>query len=362
MANNQTELKKQPQNVFSETLSHITKVLMKYLFIQLGVLYQVIQGFFIYLTSSKPNILILRPINVAEKIIVFAVYRKNFDKTIDLTLVNLKQQGFKIILVSNCSLNKDFINRLKSTVNIVIQRSNYGRCFAAYKTGFLFLKEKNFYTASNILFMNDTTIFPLFNPKNFWKEINSCKADIVGVYSSNEFFYHVQSFFIYCKNGVFEHPKFIHFWESYLPFNSKSLIIKYGELGFSKMCIGAGFKIHNFINGSKINKCFNNSTKIDKNYFPSPVANYSGSIVDLFRSQHNTSHAFGLIAPIFFDLPLIKTDLLSADSFTQKQIIFALKKKIRKNLFAEVIVELNRKMPKKNEKLLFTLKKFSGII
>lgn len=362
MAHTQFQLKQRPLNVFSETVSHITKVIMKYLFIQLGVLYQVLQGFFIYLTSSKPSVLILRPINVAEKIVVLAVYRKNFDKAIDLTLANLKQRGFKIIFVSNCSLNKDFINRLKSTVNIVIQRSNYGRCFAAYKTGFLFLKEKNFYSARNILFMNDTIIFPLFDPKNFWKEIDSCKADIAGVYSSNEFFYHVQSFFLYCKNGVFRHSKFIHFWESYIPYNSKRLIIKYGELGFSKMCLGAGFIIHNFINGSKINKRFNNLIKIDKNYLPSSVANYSGLITSLFRSRHNTSHAFGLIAPIFFDLPLIKTDLLSAGSFTKKQIIFTFEKKIRKNLLALVIEELNRKMPKKNEKLLFSLKNFSGTI
>lgn len=334
---------------------------MKYAFIQLGILYQVIQGFFIYLLSSKPNILILNPIKSTKKIAIFAAYRKHYDASLDLTLGELKKRGFSIVFVSNCSLSKDFIRELKNKADIVIERGNYGRCIAAYKAGFLFLKSRNFYSAKDILFMNDTVIFPIYNADKFWKDLDRPDAQIAGIYESNEFLHHIQSFFIYCKNRVFLNPNFINFWMNYKPFNSKQLIIKYGELGFSTMCKKYNFKLYAFINLQKIVKSLDiNDVSIKKNpqcmSFNSEY--YFNKALD-FKS--NPSHCFALISLIYMNLPLLKTDLLSRNSYTFQQIEMALEKVTSKNNTKYFLSELTQKQ-KNTCSFFYKLKNYMGMI
>ena len=130
-------------------------------------------------------------------------------------------------------MSKDFVRQLKNKADIVIQRGNYGRCIAAYKTAYLFLHANKFYGTDHILFLNDTMIFPVCNTDIFWKDLDRCREKIAGIFESKEFYPHLQTNFIYCKNKVFLNPNFYNFWVKYIPFNSKQLIIKYGELALS---------------------------------------------------------------------------------------------------------------------------------
>ena len=295
---------------------------MKYVFIQLGILYQVIQGFFIYLLSSKPNILILKPIKSTKKIAIFAAYRKSFDLATDLTLCELKKRDFSVVFVSNCSLSKDFIHQIKSKADIVIQRGNYGRCIAAYKTAYLFLHANKFYGADNILFLNDTMIFPVCNTDIFWKDLDRSKADVAGIFESYEFCYHLQSYFLYCKNKIFLNQNFYNFWLKYIPINSKQLIIKHGELEFSKMLSDYNISTYAFINESKLRKLvFDKNVWIAENNILQSWCNSHPQYVHALNLKTNPSHLFALLSLKFLHLPIMKTDLISAGSYSKKQIM-----------------------------------------
>ena len=299
---------------------------MKFAFVGLGILYQVIQGFIIYLLSSKPSILILNPIKSTKKIAIFAAYKKSFDWATDLTLCELKKRGFSVVFVSNCSLSQDFIHQIKNKADIVIQRGNYGRCIAAYKAAYLFLYDKKFYGAKDMLFLNDTMIFPVADSNFFWKDLDRSKADVAGIFESNEFCHHLQSYFLYCKNKVFLNQNFYNFWVKYMPLNSKQLIIKYGELGFSEMLSNHNISTYAFINDSKLRKLISDKQVwIAENNILQSWCKSLPRYIDSLDLKNNPSHSFALLSLKFLHLPIMKTDLISVGNYPKRQIMFFLK-------------------------------------
>jgi hypothetical protein len=340
----------------------LTQVVLKSLLKQVGIVYQVIQGFFIYLISRKPNVLILKPIKNAKKIAIFAAYRKHYDASVDLTLGELKKRGFSIVFISNCGLSKDFIRQLKNKVDIVIQRGNYGRCIAAYKTAYLFLHANKFHGADHILFLNDTMIFPLCNTDIFWKDLDRCQEKIAGIFESNEIRPHLQTYFIYCKDKVFLNPSFYNFWVKYIPFNSKQLIIKYGELGFSKMLNDSFLKTYAFVNRSKLGHLITRKRKwIDDNYISHSWLKNLGIYVSGLDLKTNPSHFFALLALRFLHVPMLKTDLLSSKSFSQSELLEFLKNYKSSVSHDFILSELNVKF-KNKEAFLYQLKSYMGMI
>ncbi len=333
---------------------------MKFAFVRLGILYQVTQGFLIYLLSSKPSILILNPIKSTKKIAIFAAYRKKFDWATDLTLSELKKRGFSVAFVSNCSLSQDFIRQLKNKADIVIQRGNYGRCIAAYKAAYLFLYGKKFYGAKDILFLNDTMIFPVADSHFFWKDLDQSKADVAGIFESNEFSYHLQSYFLYCKNKVFLNQNFYNFWLKYIPINSKQLIIKHGELGFSEMLSHHNISTYAFINDSKLRKLVSDKQVwIAENNILLSWCKSLPRHIDNLDLKSNPSHFYALLSLKFLHLPIMKTDLISAGSYSKQQIMSffeTFKTTANKNLILSSF-KINQ-----NKSLVYKLKSYMGII
>ena len=343
-----------------QNMDHLIKVIMKFAFVRLGILYQVTQGFFIYLLSSKPSILILNPIKSTKKIAIFAAYRESFDRATDLTLCELKKRGFHIVFVSNCSLSQDFIRQLKNKADIVIQRGNYGRCIAAYKAAYLFLYGKKFYGAKDMLFLNDTMIFPVADSHFFWKDLDRSKADVAGIFESNEFGYHLQSYFLYCKNKVFLNQNFYNFWVKYMPFNSKQLIIKYGELGFSKMLSHHNISTYAFINESKLRKLIaNKKTWIAENQILSSWGSPLSSYIAGLDFNANPSHIYALLSLKFLHLPLMKTDLISAGSYSKQQIMSFLKT-VKTSANKDLI--LSSLKSKQDRSFIHKLKSYMGML
>ena len=343
-----------------KNLKYFAKIIIKFPLITAGIVCQEIYGFFIYLISNKPKILILNPIKRAKKIAIFAAYRKNLDMCLDLTLCELKKRGFNIVFVSNCKLNKKFIHQLKNKADIVIERGNYGRCLAAYKAGFLFIKSNNFYSAKDILFMNDTAIFPIYNSDKFWRDMDTCDAQIAGIYESNEISHHIQSFFIYCKNQVFLEPSFINFWIKYKFFNAKYLIIKFGEIQFSKMAKKNNFKLYAFINLKKLIISFNKNLKFIKRemywLFRKRI-----SVKRALQLRNNPSHYLALFSLVLMNLPLIKKNLLSTEAVVLHQVALALEKLKLKVNSDYILSELSIK-DKKKFSFLFKLKCYMRMI
>lgn len=341
---------------------NLIKLVIKSLLKQVGIVYQVIQGFLIYLVSRKPDILILEPIKSAKKIAIFAAYRKHYDASVDLTLGELKKRGFSIVFVSNCSLSKDFVRQLKNKADIVIQRGNYGRCIAAYKTAYLFLHANKFYGADHILFLNDTMIFPVCNTDIFWKDLDRCREKIAGIFESREFYPHLQTNFIYCKNKVFLNPNFYNFWVKYIPFNSKQLIIKYGEIGLSEMLESSNLETYAFVNRIKLGRSLHGKREwINDNYRLHSWVDTLQHYVDGLDFKINPAHLFALIGVKFLHVPMLKTDLLSANSFLEFEIQDFLK--TYKSSVSSNFILANLKIKGKDKKsFLYKLKSHMGMI
>jgi hypothetical protein len=203
-------------------------------------------------------------------------------------------------------------------------------------------------------------IFPVCNTDIFWKDLNRSKADVAGIFESNEISYHLQSYFLYCKNKVFLNPNFYNFWVKYIPFNSKQLIIKYGELGFSKMLSHHNISTYAFINESKLRKLIaNKKTWIAENEITSSWSKSLSMYITALDFNANPSHIYALLSLKFLHLPLMKTDLISAGSYS-KQKIMSFLETFKTTANRDLI--LSSFKIKQERSLVYKLKSYMGMI
>lgn len=295
--------------------------------------------------------------NNSERVCIFAAFQKKMTSSLRLQLSELKSQGFYIIFVSNLPIDEIFEDALRGYVGTIIIRDNYGRDFAGYRDGYRYAKKNNFYGASELLFMNDTIIFPLYDTSTFWEECRLMPEKIVGSFKSFIPSIHLQSFFILCKDNIFRLKSFALFWDQYKNPNARVSVIMQGEIGLSRYLVREGIDFDGFINPIKLHK-------LTKNHNLSRESKIWRRLIKARTTyafeQGNPSHHLALISFEYLDLPMIKKDLLSKKSIHIFELLEALEKKsISSELLKEVLKELLiKKLPMQKsffEKLAETL-------
>lgn len=125
----------------------------------------------------------------------------------------------------------------------VTVRKNEGYDFGSWKYGI-----SNNYNElcqyQGVLLANDSLYGPLFELTDFIDFVQASPSDVIGLTDSQEFAYHLQSFFLFFKPNVVSSPVFRDFWESVIIQGDKWDIIKKYEIGLSQRLLRAGnFKL-----------------------------------------------------------------------------------------------------------------------
>jgi len=260
----------------------------------------------------------------SEKICIYASFQKSFSSMLQIHLAELQHQGFAIIFISNLPIDNIFQSQLRPFVHVIITRTNFGRDFAAYKAGYEYALSNDFFGANQLLFTNDTIVFPIIPTNRFWLDLDDLKAGVVGPFISYSPIRHLQSFFILVKNGLFREKIFSDFWASYKNPNARMQVINQGELGFSKHLDKVGIVFEGVVHPDKIEEMNQSTNRILERL--QQHFKFS-SLVDFIQYSFkalNPSHALSLIAVKSLQIPLLKKDLLSRGTLQPQELLKAL--------------------------------------
>lgn len=314
-----------------------------YIFSIVGALIQNIATISYYLDKAF-NGAVSEPLLIKEltsaRVAILSCFQFKPSLSIEMQLNELEKQGLDIVIVSNAKVSPELLELYQKYSCVVISRPNIARDFGAYKAGYLYLLSSGYLENVNqLLFINDTILFPVINTENFWKQLYSSEFDIVSPFESFTPKYHLQSFFILCKNKVHLQEDFKSYWENYFEWNSRRHAITSGEIGFSQKMKRSGLRIGALVSAlslsalsdSKINnalllfdieqslllECYNQE---DKKQIIHAAA--EKSLARLYETA-NPSHSLALLSVWLLHVPLLKKDLVYRGTISLLELIRA---------------------------------------
>jgi rhamnosyltransferase len=258
---------------------------------------------------------------------------------LELQLRDIKLRGFNIIYVTNLKVNAELRMFLSKYVDVLIERPNYGRDIAGYKEGFNFILNNNMNAVEDLLFTNDTIIYPVINADQFWRDLYSHSSVITGAYVSYQISRHIQSYFLLCKNRICYSEKFKQYWRQYKCSNSRQKVIVEGEIGFSQWMINSGIEIGGVVDEYKISIA--EADKLTESFLPySYLKLYNHDIENLRYNYEdiNPSHVYALWSIFSLGIPLVKKDLLSRGTFNLVEFIQKFSK-LKTNIRVNAVVD-----------------------
>ena len=165
------------------------------------------------------------------------------------TCRHLVAQGFAPFIVSNTPLRDDDRIRLLATSHLIMERPNVGYDFGGYRDGILHLLDAGV-RPDNLLVMNDSTWFPLFDDCTLLAEIRAQPHDLWGpVYNDRvkkPHQSHLQSYMFSFKRDAIERPAFRTYWKRLVTSANKQLVIRMCEMRMT-----SAFRKHGFSVGYK---------------------------------------------------------------------------------------------------------------
>lgn len=214
--------------------------------------------------GKKPKILRNNPYN-NEKILFLALYQKgNLRSDIKILLDTAKRNGFFIVAVNTLKLNNEEITN--SSIDVYIEKPNFGRDFSSYKVGFNhILKNKRFKECPRILMMNDSVFFLSQNLSKFLTDMTDTTIEVLGATENYEIEHHLGSFCISYSNKILQNEKFKKFWKKYKLTDVRPLVIKHGEMQLSKTlkkCVSSSENFAALYSTSYFKECVSNDLSL----------------------------------------------------------------------------------------------------
>ena len=194
-----------------------------------------------------------------EKIAIFLIYPNlGVDKSHLRTLEHLIERGYSPLVVSNLKLNEIDKDLISSKTIYLIERSNFGYDFGGYRDGVLFLANK-ISSLKKLILINDSCFLISASGSNDWVDfVDKSEKDLIGAsshfgyrkpsfnqalknlsnldfnftYKSKNF--HYASFALGISNSILKNPKFLKYWSSLKLSGKKNIVVRRGEIGFTK--------------------------------------------------------------------------------------------------------------------------------
>ena len=145
-------------------------------------------------------------------------------------LRKLRELGFRICFISNSPIPRQGEQELHEICESVIQRDNTGYDFAMWKQA---LAGYELTQLDELLLTNSSVIGPLHPLGTLWENPAASESDFWGLTDNAGLADHLQSYFLLFRRPALEHPCFLEFWRSVLPYSDKDRIILSYEVGLT---------------------------------------------------------------------------------------------------------------------------------
>ena len=160
-------------------------------------------------------------------------------------LNKLVDQGFETVLI----VASDFRNKLELPSNLekrisVIRRPNHGYDFGSWAIANAMVPKAR--VANEVLLVNDSLYFNATNAHQFAEAVrkaNQSEFEVTSVTDSLLHSYHLQSYFLHFKNGVFGKKEIQTFFKEVRPQQDRDAVIFAYEIGFSLMARRSGITV-----------------------------------------------------------------------------------------------------------------------
>jgi lipopolysaccharide biosynthesis protein len=151
----------------------------------------------------------------------------------------LARIGYKVVIVSTSPrLPNSQASKLIPFCWKIIHRWNIGHDFGSYKAGIHQMDSLR--EAESLILMNDSCYGPLFDLGGIEQKACDNGADIWGITDSWWKAYHVQSYYIRLNDRVISSDAFRRFWITLLPYQSRNLVIRFGEIRLTQHLLRSG--------------------------------------------------------------------------------------------------------------------------
>lgn len=163
----------------------------------------------------------------------------------------------KVVVVTTSGIDLESRSTLNAFGNLeIITRENVGYDFLSYKTGINSISDLHLY--DRLLVLNDSFyVNESFNLENILLE--SEKKDIFSLTSTNQFRFHLQSFFMVFNKKAILSKWFFKFWRGVFTYKRKMKIIFNYEMGLTSTALHEGLTVGSAVNfNHKENPCHKN--------------------------------------------------------------------------------------------------------
>lgn len=150
----------------------------------------------------------------------------------------------KIVFVTVSDISVEDVQRLKSKNIEVIKRENKGYDFYSYKVG---IKSIDLAQYNELIVCNDSVYGPVIPLEKVFSKMANKECDFWGITASKSIAYHLQSYFIVCRNNMLRSAEFLDFWNNVEVLDDKSDIVREYEVGLSLFLVEKGFTSRTYI-------------------------------------------------------------------------------------------------------------------
>lgn len=188
-----------------------------------------------------------------KKLCIYSHFDRDhiIDSYVVFALKSMRALEYEIVFVSTSEkLSYSERYKIRGYVSTLIVKKNIGYDFMSWKTGLYAAGDYTRY--QQIVHMNDSIFFPLFDPRKMFAQMKERRADFWGLLDSYNIQYHVQSYFwVFEKNIV--SSRFYHdFWNNCQVIHSKQALIDSYELQCAKQAAKAGFNVGSFVSFTQV--------------------------------------------------------------------------------------------------------------
>ncbi|MBN9049908.1 MAG: hypothetical protein J0H78_10635 [Rhizobiales bacterium] len=179
----------------------------------------------------------------SQKYAVLVIYTNSPLASFTANMINaIGRSDINLVVVANGPITPLLRAQLLDACYVLIERSNVGRDFGAYKdaANILMRSEKD---VDRLILMNDSMFF-------FERGLGKLIADLdgedefIGLTEVFEYHYHVQSFLLSFGFHAVRSRAFRKFWKSYKPIGTRRWSIHKGEVSLTRHMTKAGFRPH----------------------------------------------------------------------------------------------------------------------
>lgn len=178
-----------------------------------------------------------RPLN--KKLVIYLVYQPRGLLASNFIAINhIVSAGHEVLFVSNGSLSASDLNRLKPLCWRVLERENIGYDFGGYRCGLHYLKNLNIYP-DILTLVNDSIWFPVIEEADLLTKTEQIVSDFGGAVcfddSGSKAGKLILSYWVTLRDVLLRSEIFWNYWKHYLPSSNKTLAVKLGERGLSRI-------------------------------------------------------------------------------------------------------------------------------